>query len=69
MATEEQVKDFAHSIWEHEGCPEGTHYFRAKQILEEKATNAIVLGPSSPIIQLAALPSKRKSSARRKRRG
>ncbi len=73
MATEEQIKDLAHAIWEQEGRPEGKHlehYFRAKQILEEKeATNVIILGPSSPIIQLAAPPSKRKSPARRKRRG
>jgi len=37
MATEEQIRALAHSIWEQEGCPEGKHeehYYRAKQILE-----------------------------------
>ena len=73
MATEEQIKDLAHAIWEEEGRPEGKaleHYFRAKQILEEKeSANVIILGPSSPVLQLGAPPSKRKSSARRKRKG
>jgi hypothetical protein len=73
MATEEQIKDLAHAIWEQEGRPEGKHlehYFRAKRILEGKeATNVIILGPSSPVLQLAAPLSKRKTSTQLKRRG
>ncbi len=37
MATEEQIKELAHFIWEKEGRPEGRaehHYSLAKQILE-----------------------------------
>ncbi len=39
MATEEQIRQLAYSIWKKEGCPEGKdleHYYRAKQILEEQ---------------------------------
>ena len=39
MATEEQIRALAYTIWEQEGHPEGKHeehYLRAKQILEEK---------------------------------
>ena len=39
MATEEQIRELAYAIWEQEGRPEGKHvehYFRAKQILEER---------------------------------
>ena len=72
MATEEQIKDLAHAIWEEEGRPEGKHlehYFRAKQILEElEPADVIVLGPASPIIQLAAPPKRHKNSPRRTKR-
>ena len=72
MATEEQIKDLAHAIWEKEGRPEGKHlehYFRAKQILEAReAADVIVLGPASPIIQLAAPRKRRKNSPRRTKR-
>ena len=39
MATDEQIKAVAYTIWEQEGCPEGKedqHCYRAKQILEEQ---------------------------------
>jgi hypothetical protein len=39
MVTEEQIRQLAQSIWEHEGRPLGKdleHYFRAKKILEER---------------------------------
>jgi hypothetical protein len=39
MVTEQQIKELAFAIWEEEGRPEGKdleHYFRAKQILEER---------------------------------
>ena len=53
MATEEQIKELAHSIWEQEGRPNGKdveHYFRAKKMLEERE--------SSQVIELAPPPSK-----------
>ncbi len=72
MATEEQIRDLAHAIWEQEGRPEGKHlehYFRAKQILQEQeAAHVIELGAAPPIIQLPAPPSKRRRSARGKKR-
>ena len=39
MATEEQIKQLAYSLWEREGQPEGRdveHYFAAKQMREEQ---------------------------------
>ncbi len=72
MATEEQIRDLAHAIWEQEGRPEGKHlehYFRAKQILQEQeAAHVIELGAAPAIIQLPAPLSKRRRSARRKKR-
>ncbi len=39
MATEEEIKQLAYTMWEQEGRPEGKHlehYFTAKRILEEE---------------------------------
>jgi hypothetical protein len=39
MATEQQIRELAHSLWEQEGRPEGRdthHYLAAKQILEDR---------------------------------
>ena len=39
MASEEQIRELAYSIWEKEDRPEGKdaeHYFRAKKSLEEQ---------------------------------
>ena len=39
MVTDEEIKKLAWSIWQAEGRPEGkhlNHYFRAKQILEQR---------------------------------
>jgi hypothetical protein len=80
MVTEEQIKELAHEIWEQEGRPEGKdveHYFRAKQILEEKENARVIeLPPSPPIPELsppqaateALYPSKHKKSTRRKKK-
>jgi hypothetical protein len=82
MATEEQIRELAFSIWEQEGHPIGKdieHYFRAKQILEaQEAASVIEIAPKPPTIELApqtppvelAPPSERKkrSSTRRKKR-
>jgi len=82
MATEDQIKELAHTIWEQEGRPEGKdmeHYFHAKKVLEqEEAAHAIELAPSPPIAELApppptvqsgkAQPTKRSRSAGRKQR-
>jgi hypothetical protein len=78
MVTEEQIKDLAHEIWEQEGRPEGKdikHYFRAKQILEEKENARVIELPPPPIPQLsrpqaateALHPTKRKKYTRRKK--
>ena len=76
MITEEQIKELAHSIWEQEGYPNGKdveHYFRAKQILEERESSQVIelaspppkiaLEPPTPtVIELGApLQSKRRS--------
>lgn len=39
MATEEEIKRLAHTIWKREGCPAGKadeHWYRAKQFLENQ---------------------------------
>ena len=71
MATEEQIKALAHSIWEQEGCPEGKHeehYYRAKQILEEQeASSGVDFEPPPLVINLPPTQSKARSPARRKK--
>jgi hypothetical protein len=71
MATEEQIKALAHSIWEQEGCPEGKHeehYYRAKQILEEQeATGSADFEQPPEVINLPAPPKKGKNPTRRKK--
>ena len=50
MVTEQHIRELAYTIWEEEGRPEGKdaeHYFRARQILEERqASSSIELTPS-----------------------
>ena len=71
MATDEQIRALAYTIWEQEGCPEGKreeHYCRAKQILEEKeATSSVNFEQPPPVINLPPPPKKRKSPTRRKK--
>ena len=56
MATEEQIKILAYSIWQQEGCPLGKnieHYYRAKRILEERETERVIeLGAPEKRIEL-----------------
>ena len=66
MATDEQIRSLAYTIWEQEGYPHGKdveHYFRAKKILEEQeAARILELAPPSPPprqIDLAARPIKK----------
>ena len=52
MPTEQEIERLAYSIWEEEGRPDGKdqeHYFRAKQILEQKE--------QPPIVPLTTTPS------------
>ncbi len=60
MVREEQIKELAYAIWEQEGRPEGKdmeHYYRAKQILEQReAAHIIELGPPRTIVELPASP-------------
>lgn len=48
MATEEQIRALAYTIWEQEGYSEGKreeHYYRVKQILnEQEATSSFESG-------------------------
>lgn len=60
MATEEQIRELAYSIWEREGRPEGKdaeHYHRAKQMLEEQEVASLpsTLPPASSL-QLPSTP-------------
>ena len=71
MATEEQIRALAYSIWEQEGHPEGKHeehYLRAKQILEEKEKTSSIDFKEPPSVINLPSPSKRKSSTRRKKK-
>ena len=71
MATEEEIRALAYSIWEQEGRPEGKHeehYLRAKQILEEREKTSMVdFKEPPPVINLPS-PSKRRSQTRRKKK-
>ena len=71
MATEEEIRALAYSIWEQEGHPEGKHeehYLRAKQILEERErTSRVDFKEPPPVINLPS-PSKRRSQTRRKKK-
>jgi hypothetical protein len=65
MATEEQIRELAHSVWKQEGHPEGRdveHYFRARRLLEEReAARVFELAPPPP--------GKRRTCVRRKKSG
>jgi hypothetical protein len=53
MVTEEQIRELAHAFWEKEGCPVGKdleHYYRAKQILEEREAAIVIELPAAPTI-------------------
>ena len=59
VATEEQIRELAHAIWEKEGCPHGKaveHYFRAKQILEERQTSSLIELTPSPVSKFPRRP-------------
>ena len=59
MATEQQIKELAYAIWEEEGRPEGKdveHYFRAKQILEERQTSSLIELTPSPVPKFPRRP-------------
>lgn len=52
MTTERQVNELAYAIWEEDDRPEGKdieHYFRAKQILEERQVSFLTELTPSPI--------------------
>ena len=71
MATEEQIRALAHTIWEQEGRPEGKseeHYYRAKQILEDQeATSSVKFEPPPSVINLPPPTKRGKSPTRRKK--
>lgn len=59
MVTEQQIKEFAYSMWEEEGHPKANdleHYFRAKQILEERQASYLIELTSSSMSKLPKRP-------------
>ena len=62
MITDDEIKKLAFSFWEEEGRPTGKdveHYFRAKNILEQREAKRILeLAPVPPAIELAQPPKK-----------
>jgi hypothetical protein len=56
MATEEEIKKLAYSIWEKEGRPRGRdveHYFKAQNIIESPALPPVIeLPPPVPFVEL-----------------
>ena len=59
MVTEQQIKELAYAIWEKEGRPEGKdleHYFRARQILEERQASSLIELTPSPMSKLPRRP-------------
>ena len=71
MATEEQIRALAYTIWEQEGHPEGKHeehYLRAKQILEEKEkTSSFDFEEPPQVINLPAASKRRSQTGRKKK--
>jgi hypothetical protein len=60
MATEEQIRELAYSIWEQEGRPEGKdveHYYRSRQILEEQGAASPAVKAQLPPVSSLQLPS------------
>ena len=71
MATEEQIRALAYTIWEQEGHPKGKneeHYYRAKRILEEKEKTSSIDFKEPPSVINLPSASKRKSYTRRKKK-
>jgi hypothetical protein len=59
MVTEQQIKELAYTIWEEEGRPDGKdmeHYFRAKQIMEERQSSSLIELTPSTISKLPRRP-------------
>lgn len=59
MPTEEQIRELAYNIWQQEGQPDGKHeehYFRARQILEERESSSLIGSTPSPTYELAPQP-------------
>jgi hypothetical protein len=80
MATEQQIKELAYALWEEEGRPEGKdmeHYFRAKQILEQREAAPLLELPGAvrlteltsppPVPQLPPPATKKKKATRKSR--
>ena len=66
MATEEQIKQLAYSLWEREGQPEGRdveHYFAAKQMLEEHEAVKVYGGTSGATATLSTKASQPEAAA------
>ena len=76
MATEEQIRELAYSIWEKEGRPQGKdieHYFRAKEILEEQEiTSSAARVQILPVLPLqppsVSKPAERRTVKRRSKK-
>ncbi|MDO8473527.1 MAG: DUF2934 domain-containing protein [Dehalococcoidia bacterium] len=66
MATEEQIKELAYSIWEREGHLDGKaveYFYRAKNLLEERvgvAVRATDLRSVSPLAHESTDPGRRR---------
>jgi hypothetical protein len=72
MATDEQIKELAYSIWEQEGRPEGKdveHYYQAREILEkQEAARIIEIAPPTPLKELSAPPPVKELPAKERRK-
>lgn len=81
MPTEQQIRELAYEIWEEEGRPEGRdqeHYFRAKELLEQRERPPLVdlttspsgmrleAAPQTP--ELPAAPKKRRTTTTTRRK-
>lgn len=72
MATEEQIRALAYTIWEAEGCPAGKdrdHYFRARRILEEQETSITEhLTYTGQVVEATSQPASRQRGTRSTKR-
>jgi hypothetical protein len=68
MATEEQIRELAYSLWEQDNRPDGKdveHYYRAKQMLEEREVALLPANQSLPMVVEADPPVAPKPAVKR----
>lgn len=71
MATEQQIRELAYSLWEQEGYPNGKdweHYYTARRILDEREAAAAQAcdHQAAPSVEVHAQAPEHKHKGRRR---